>query len=195
MRHPSGFLRYERRRAGFCTRSAVSAREQRRRIGWPIPRLCETSSGYIRGLGERAFTSAAYIQGLAGTALASLKGGGAGGGTSLLRNSTASTPRRLVFAPLGADRAQLRSVFLECLRQPGVSEDICYPFEVVGHDCEAELGVSSYPSAQEEAWMTEDAVFDGRERMPSAAASSTYNLRTTGRHAGPPDSFLCRPPF
>ena len=71
----------------------------------------------------------------------------------------------MVFAPPRADRARLRSVFLERLRQLGVSEDIRHPLEVVGHDCEAEFGVSSYPSAQEEAWMTEDAVFDRREGM------------------------------
>lgn len=93
--------------------------------------------------------------------------------------------RHLVFAPRRADKDRLQSVFLERLRQLGVSEDICHPFEVVGHDCEAEFGVSSYPSAQEEAWMTEDAVFDGREGMFDDRSSQPH--RSCGRpfiHSG-----------
>jgi hypothetical protein len=51
-------------------------------------------------------------------------------GTSLLRNSAASTARHLVLALIRADGAPLRSVLLERLRQVSGSEDICHPFEV-----------------------------------------------------------------
>jgi hypothetical protein len=51
--------------------------------------------------------------------------------------------RYLIFALVRADRVLLRSVFMERLRQVGGSEDICHPFEVVGHHCKTQLGTST----------------------------------------------------
>lgn len=39
----------------------------------------------------------------------------------------------------------LRSVFQECLRQMGGSEDIRHSFEVVGHHCKTQFDASSRP--------------------------------------------------
>ena len=51
-------------------------------------------------------------------------------------------PRHLVLALIRADGAPLRSVFLERVRQVSGSEDICHPFEVVGHHCKTIVGLA-----------------------------------------------------
>ena len=61
--------------------------------------------------------------------------------------------------------ALFRSVLLKRHCQAGISEYVRHSLEVVGHDGETEFGVGSCSSAQEEAWMPEDTIFDGCERV------------------------------
>jgi len=83
------------------------------------------------------------------------------------------------------NRVVFRSIFPKCQRQMGISQHVCHSFEVVGHDCEAELGVSSCPSAQKKAWMTEDTVLDGCEGMlDDGSAEPHRSCRRTSIHSG-----------
>ena len=66
--------------------------------------------------------------------------------------------------------------------QPGgdglASEDVDHAFEVAGHDREADVGLGASETAQQEAWMAEDAIFQGGEGMLDRRSSESHDLRS-----------------
>jgi Phage integrase, N-terminal SAM-like domain len=57
------------------------------------------------------------------------------------------------------------------------SEDVDHAFEVVGHDREADFGLGAAETAQQEARMAEDAIFQGGEGMLNRRSSEPHDCQ------------------
>ena len=75
----------------------------------------------------------------------------------------------------GSDRVSCAAVqgYLASQRrgQFVTSEDIDHAFQVVGHGCQADLGLCSSKSPQQESRVSEDAIFEGCEGVFYGASS------------------------
>ena len=67
----------------------------------------------------------------------------------------------------------------ECTRESGVTQHTDHPFQVVSHGGQPDLGPGSGESAQQQARMAEDAVFERSEGMLDGGASEPH-LRRRG---------------